>query len=212
MRPSLHGGCCVRGARYRRSWAHKPQMQPSLHGGCCVRGARYRRSLAHKAPQAMAPVPKNRAGAQKRPIPGLRPTPGLPQAAGKNGQQGAPCATAAKSLTPKAPFPHPRRHARHGEPCGACAVPADPEATGGRARQGQAFRVARIAWRRGAPWAGRDKVLLRQRGSAAQCARGAAAREAWRQISPMAASHGAAGAPRRQAKGAAGRPGTLCCR
>lgn len=74
--------------------------------------------------------------------------------------------------------------------------------------QGRANRPA------GAPGAGeaRDKVLLRQRGSAAQCAREAAARVAWRQISPMAASHAAAGEPRRQARGAAGRPGTLGCR
>jgi len=86
-------------------------MRPSLHGGCRVQAARYRRSLAHTAPQAMAPGPKNRPrGAKGRPIPGPRPTPGLPQAVGKNGSQEArlPCAPlGAASLRPSPKWPVP---------------------------------------------------------------------------------------------------------
>ena len=144
-------------ARYRRSLVHKPQMRPSLHGGCRVQAARYRRSLAHTAPQAMAPVPKNRPrGAKGGPSLGRDPRTACRRRRAKTGLK-RPVSLAPPSgrqvcappqSGPCRPRPRPRRHARRSRvlwrvyracrepPCPGAAWPAGP------GLQGRAHRLA----------------------------------------------------------------------
>ena len=123
-------------------------MRPRLYGGCCVRGAKYRRSWAHTAPQAMAPVPKNRAGAQKAAYPWAATHARLAAGGGQKwaaggalrdgGQESDP-----KSAIPTSPAPCPPRGALW-RVCHACREPPCPGAAwpAGAGLQGRAHRLA----------------------------------------------------------------------